>query len=105
MAFAAMALLIALFWLVAEAATIWRIMSGEMPPFERSCAEPVKATARPIARARVVTLFIKSCKMIVHEALSPRARLIVSLASKVQKMLRPSKKSMPFSCILLQRHS
>lgn len=60
MAFDAMALLKALFWLVAEAATIWRIMSGLMPPLDRSCAEPVKATARPIARANVVTLFINS---------------------------------------------
>ena len=63
MAFVAMALLTALFWLAADVATIWRIMSGLMPPWERSCAEP--ARARPIARASVMDLFISSCEMVL----------------------------------------
>ena len=76
-----MALLMALFWLLAEVATIWRIMSGLMPPWERSCAEPAKA--RPAARASVMNLFIFGCEMVMRTALGLCAGLIASLTAKV----------------------
>ena len=94
MAFEAMALLRALFWLVAEAATILRIISGLMPPSERSCAAPVKA--RPIASASVVNLFIICSEMILRAALDPRAGLIASLTAKVVQAERNSKKNQIF---------
>ena len=94
MAFVAMALLMALFWLDAEVATIWRIMSGLMPPWERSCAEPAKV--RPIARASVINLFILSYEMVLCAALGLCAGLIVSLAAKIVQAERNSKKKQIF---------
>ena len=62
MAFVAIALLNALFWLVDDVATICSIMSGLIPHLEWSCAEPTKA--RPIAKASVMKIFILSSEMI-----------------------------------------
>ena len=85
-----MALLIALFWFAAEVATIWRIMSGLMPPWERSCAEPAKV--RPNARVSVMNLFILVVKMVLGAALGHCAGLIASLTAKVVQDERNSKK-------------
>ena len=65
-------------------------MSGLIPPYERSCAEP--ARARPVAKASVMNLFILSSEMVYGAALGHCAGLIASLTAKVVQAERNGKK-------------